>query len=227
MPGYAIKIETLEVGGLDMHVRSLLDRQQFSDPLGEAERAGISSATWPLFGLPWPSGYVLAGVMSTLELRSRRILEVGCGLGLASLVVQRRLGNITASDCHPLAKSFLAENLRLNDLPAMKFTTGDWCGPNPSLGQFDLIIGSDVLYERGLPKILSEFIERHSCAIMDVIIVDPDRGNRSAFNKCMDVLGFERSEVRLTQLPLTHEAIAVPYKGRILSYKRGERVTVF
>jgi hypothetical protein len=50
-PDYLVKFETLSLGGLDYRIRSLLDRQQFSDPDGAAERAGICSASWPLFGL--------------------------------------------------------------------------------------------------------------------------------------------------------------------------------
>ena len=61
MPGYETKQESIAVAGVDnLHIRSLLDRQQFADPLGLAERLGISSATWPLFGLLWPSGGQLA-----------------------------------------------------------------------------------------------------------------------------------------------------------------------
>ena len=75
--GYEVKIESILGNGASMQLRSLLDRQQFHDPLGEAERAGISSATWPLFGLLWPSGRVLAHAMQSFELDGKRILEVG------------------------------------------------------------------------------------------------------------------------------------------------------
>lgn len=68
-------------------MRSLLDRQQFHDPDGNAEALGISSATWPLFGLLWPTGRVLAHAMVSFELKGRRVLELGCGMALASLVV--------------------------------------------------------------------------------------------------------------------------------------------
>src|ERR1700712_3471807 len=40
--------------------RHPLDPQQFADADGSAERLGISSAGWPLFGLLWPSGARLA-----------------------------------------------------------------------------------------------------------------------------------------------------------------------
>ena len=86
MPGYQVKTETFAVGGVDTIVRSLLDRQQFSDPLGVAQRLGISSASWPLFGMVWPSALVLAAHMQRVPLGLRQVLEIGCGLALASLV---------------------------------------------------------------------------------------------------------------------------------------------
>lgn len=214
-PGYQVKIETIHGNGADMRLRSLLDRQQFHDPLGEAERAGISSATWPLFGLLWPSGQILAHTMFSFELEGKRILEVGCGLALASLVIHRRGGDITASDCHPLSAAFLQENLRLNLLPAMKYETGNWSCGNPALGQFDLIIGSDLLYDRDQPQSLSQFIDLHSAATVEVLIVDPDRGNQPRFKRNMAVLGYSHSEVRVRNLP-----DGTAYKGRLHSYHR-------
>ena len=214
-PPYELKFETVSGSGADLQLRSLLNRQQFHDPLGEAEREGISSSAWPIFGLLWPSGRVLAHAMQSFELEGRHILELGCGLALASLVVHRRGGDITASDCHPLAAAFLLENLRLNHLPAMKYQTGNWSRANPLLGRFDLIIGSDVLYDRSQPEILSQFIELHALPHTEVLIVDPDRGNRASFNRKMDALGYSRTETRIAELP-----DGGSYKGRLLQYLR-------
>ena len=211
---YEVKFETVSGIGDDIELRSLLDRQQFHDPLGEAEREGISSSAWPIFGLLWPSGRVLAHVMLTCELEGKRILELGCGLALASLVVHRRGGNITASDCHPLAADFLLENLKLNLLPAMKYQPGNWSRANPLLERFDLIIGSDVLYDRGQPEVLSQFIDEHLLAGGEVLIVDPDRGNRVSFNRKMDLLGYSHTETRISSLPGSGDK----YKGRLLRY---------
>ncbi|MDD5364276.1 MAG: methyltransferase domain-containing protein [Gallionellaceae bacterium] len=214
---YQVKIETLCLGGVDFDIRSLLDRQQYSDPDGVAERAGISSASWPLFGLVWPSARILAGIVQALPLVGRRVLEIGCGLGLASLVMRRRGADITASDLHPLAAAFMAENLRLNRLEAIAFRTGNWADADPDLGAFDLIVGSDVLYERDLPGLLADYIDRHSSPSVEVIIVDPDRGNRAAFNHRMAGLGYRHTETRAAAQLESGE----PYKGRILNYRRG------
>ena len=215
MPGYQVKIETLSVGGVDLQIRSLLDRQQFSDPSGEAARAGITSTDWPLFGMVWPSAQVLADAMLGFDLAHKRVLEVGCGLALASLVVQRRHGDITASDKHPLAGAFLQDNLHRNGLAPLRFVTSDWAITDSALGRFDVIIGSDVLYERQQPEALAGFIERHARPAMQVLIADPDRGNRSAFNRCMNRLGFEHREHKVAALPG-----GGAYKGRLLSYWR-------
>ena len=213
---YQLKFETVSGSGGDLQLRSLLDRQQFYDPLGEAEREGISSSAWPIFGLLWPSGRVLAHVMLSYALDGKRILELGCGLALASLVVHRRGGNITASDCHPLAADFLLENLKLNHLPAMKYQTGNWSRSNPQLGRFDLIIGSGVLYDRGQPEVLSQFIDLHAQPDAEVLIVDPDRGNRVSFSRKMDSLGYSHAETRISTLP----GDGGKYKGRLLSYRK-------
>jgi len=103
MPGYTTRRLTVRLGGHDYRIRALSDRQQFADPTGAAERAGISSALWCLFGQVWPAGRVLAEAMCSFDIAGKRILELGCGLGLSSLVLQRRHADVTASDHHPLA----------------------------------------------------------------------------------------------------------------------------
>lgn len=216
--GYAVKFQRVGVGGgADLQIRSLLDKQQFYDPLGIALDAGISSATWPLFGLVWPSAQKLADLMQTWELRGKRVLEVGCGLGLASLVIHRRQGDITASDCHPLTEIFLKANVLLNDLPPLQYETGNWGRVNKGLGMFDLLIASDVLYERSHPAQLSGFIQEHAAEGAEVLIVDPNRGNRSVFHKDMANMGFALTELIMNE-PL--EDLSA-YRGRLLHYKRG------
>lgn len=234
MPGYLVKHERIAIAGAaDLQIRSLLDRQQFSDPLGAALRLGISSAAWPLFGLLWPSSRHLAARMAVRPVcAGERILEIGCGLALASLVGHRRGADVTASDCHPLAASFLDHNLRLNGLPQLPYRHGHWTACGPALaplapsglqsvhGRYDLIIGSDLLYERDDSGSLARFISRHAQPASQVWIVDPNRGNRPAFNRQMQGLGFALREDRIDE-PATGDSAA--YKGRLLSYRRGAR----
>jgi len=231
MPGYLLKDERIAIAGAaDLWIRSLLDRQQFADPRGEAAAFGISSAAWPLFGLLWPSALQLAGRLATHPLvAGERILELGCGLGLASLVGHRRGADMTASDCHPLAGAFLAENLRLNGLPPLAYRHGDWAsvagapgppGHEPLRGRFDLVIGSDLLYERDDHGVLAGYIDRHATAQAPVWIVDPNRGNRSAFNRQMAAHGYDLVDTPIVQ-PASPRLDA--YRGRWLVYRRPAR----
>ncbi len=224
MSGYLTKQESIAVAGVaDLQIRSLLDRQQYSDPLGEAERAGICSAAWPMFGLLWPSGAHLAARMAQRPVSAgERILEIGCGLGLASLVGHRRGADMTASDCHPLAGAFMAENLRLNGLAQMNYRIGDWAATSAASalhvqGRFGLIMGSDVLYDRDASQALAGFIGRHAPAQSEVWIVDPDRGNRAAFSHSMRGMGYTLVDRRIVTAASDREAA---YSGRLLVYRR-------
>ncbi|NMM76663.1 methyltransferase [Acidovorax sp. SRB_24] len=225
MPGYLLKFESIAVRGVDnLAIRSLRDHQQFSDPLGAAQRLGISSAAWPLFGLLWPSGLHMAERMALHPVTpGERILEIGCGLALASLVAHRRGADVTASDCHPLAGDFLRENLRLNQMSPMPYRHGQWGVPADAgaagqvQGLFDLVLGSDLLYERDEDGTLARFIGAHTAPRGQVWIIDPDRGNRPAFTRRMAAQGFGLREERL-QRPA--EAGMAAYKGRVLVYGR-------
>lgn len=224
-PGYLTKQESIAVHGVpNLLVRSLLDKQQFYDPEDAALSLGISSAFWSLFGLLWPSGSRLAERLALRPVSTHeRILEIGCGLALSSLVGHRRGANITASDCHPLAGEFLRENLRLNKLSPMNYQHGHW-GQHSEQHQdpkvnsrFDLIIGSDILYERDEQGDLAHYINEHLEDHAEVWVVDPNRGNRAHFHRNMAAQGFSlREEV----LDISATETEAAYKGRMLTYLR-------
>ncbi len=210
-----VRYQTFEFDGTDIHVRTLRDKQQFEDNAQEAMRLGICSASWPMFGVVWDSGEVLARMMHTYDVKGLRILEVGCGIGLASIVLSARCSDVTASDYHPEANGYLQFNAKLNDLPPIAFVRTDWANTYPELGEFDLIIGSDVLYEQTHVELLSQFIERHAKPKCQVIFVDANRGWRGKFSKRMMALGYSH---------VPHAAITSQlkesYKGSVLNFSR-------
>lgn len=216
MSSLRFRYQTLEFGNADIHVRSLRDNQQFSDDDDIALKLGISSATWPLFGVVWASGEVLAHHMLNYEVAGLRVLEVGCGIGLASLVLNHRLADITATDYHPEAGNFLLENVKLNSGKHIPFMRTGWADPDSGLGKFDLIIGSDLLYERSHVETLSGFIEQHANTQCTVILVDPGRGHHAPFSKKMVTLGYTHSQFKPTETVYLEK----PFAGQILSYQR-------
>ncbi|WP_027362917.1 class I SAM-dependent methyltransferase [Desulfospira joergensenii] len=216
MPPLRIRYQTLEIGHVDIHIRTLWDHLQYEDAEGVAENLGISSAAWPFFGVVWPSGEVLAHCMLDYEIEGKRILEVGCGIGLASLVLNHRLADITATDYHPEVGGFLEKNVILNKGEKIPFVRAGWDDGENELGIFDLIIGSDLLYESGHVDILSGFIDLHARQQCDVVIVDPGRGLHARFSKKMKGLGYSHSRSK----PPATEYLEKPFKGWVLSYSR-------
>lgn len=217
MKNIELKHENIVVNNINYQISSLKDRQQFHDEGSIAHSLGISSATWPLFGVVWPASRILADTVCSMNLKNKRVLEIGCGIALSSIVLHKMGVNITASDYHPLAQQFLEANVLANNLLPIKYLTGNWETENSLLGQFDLIIGSDVLYEPAHAQLVSDFIYKHSAnKNVEVIIVDPNRRNRVKFTKKMDVLGFTHHFNRFNFL----EAGGNNCRGRILHYNR-------
>ena len=216
MPPLRVRYQTIEFENTDIHVRTLRDNQQYCDDDGAAEKLGISSATWPFFGVIWDSSLVLAHFIYDFDIFGKRILEVGCGIGLASLLLNNRLADITATDYHPEAGSFLVENTKLNHGNRIPFIQTGWEDEDSYLGMFDLIIGSDLLYERNHATILSGFIDQHAKAACEVVLVDPGRGNHAQFSKIMVKLGYSHSQSR----PDNTEYLIQPFRGQILRYNR-------
>lgn len=216
MGPYKTKLETVSVKGVSYQIQTLLDKNQFYDIQNKARNLGIHSNEWSYFGMLWPSAHVLAEEVTKYPLQGIKILEAGCGIGLASLVAQRQQADITASDFHPLVEEFLVENARLNGLPPISYKKADWGDRNTLLGQFDLIMGSDLVYDKKHPTLLSGFIDRHLKESGKVLLVVPGREHCSKFIKEMVELGFTKTEERFVY----PNREATTCRGRVLKFQR-------
>lgn len=225
---YETKRQSVEIhSDLTFTIKSLLNQQQFYDPDKRAERLGICSAAWPLFGMLWPSSIQLAlKLLQSPITEDHKILEIGCGLGIASLTAKMLGYNITASDRHPLAGEFLLKNASLNNLPEINFKHGQWGDVAiPSLndtnaplltGKFQHILASDILYEPNAAIEIAQFIHDYADDHCTIWIVDPNRGYHNHFSRALAQYHFNLDE----QSRLTEPVNNKPYKGRLLIYSR-------
>jgi predicted nicotinamide N-methyase len=211
-----LRYQTVEFGKTDIHLCTLRDKQEFHDPKGIAEERGISSASWPIFGVIWPSSLVLAHYINDYETGSKRILEIGCGMALSTLLLNKQLADITATDYHPEVGKFLQRNANLNDDKAIVYEQADWADKDDNLGLFDLIIGSDLLYEDSHTELLASFIEAHSKPVCEVIIVDPGRKRKSRLSSRMIDHGFSSNHHK----PIHTDYLDKEFKGHILKFAR-------
>ena len=217
MSDIRLRYTTLEIGNFDIHVRMLRDILQFRDNDGIAKKLGISSAAWPMFGVVWPAGEVLAKLMFDYHVDGKRVLEVGCGIALSSLVLSQRSADITATDHHPETEKFLVYNSELNGGRSIPFVRTGWADlTGNELGTFDLIIGADLLYESEHVDLLAKFINQHSRRHCDVIIVDPGRGFHAKFTTRMLSLGYSHIYEKLQNTNYLDKK----FIGWIMTYSR-------
>jgi predicted nicotinamide N-methyase len=97
----------------------------------------------PYWAELWPAATALAVALP--DVAGLRVVELGCGLGLPSLVAAARGADVTASDWAEDAIELLRENAARNGL-ALRAEVRDWREPWPE--RFDVVIAADVLYER-------------------------------------------------------------------------------
>lgn len=216
MTDLRLSYQTVEFGKTDIHLCTLRNNQEFNDPGGIAENLGISSASWPIFGVLWPSGLVLAHYIAEYKTGSKRILEVGCGMALSSLLLNKQCADITATDHHPEVQKFLQRNVSLNEGKAIAFERVDWNSKSDNLGLFDLIIGSDLLYEENHIESLANFIQKHSNPVCEVIIVDPGRGRKNKLISRMAAFGFTATQLK----PSHTDYLSKEFKGHIIKFER-------
>jgi predicted nicotinamide N-methyase len=130
----------------------------------------------PYWAEVWSSGVALAHDVSMRSLRGRRTLELGCGLGLPSIAAARAGGRVLATDWSPAAVLATAANAERNGAPVETLVSA-WDEPERIVARapWDLVLASDVLYERRNVDLLLDLLPRLVDARGLVLIADPGR----------------------------------------------------
>ncbi|HHJ52119.1 MAG TPA: methyltransferase domain-containing protein [Caldithrix abyssi] len=155
----------------------------------------------PYWAELWPSAIGLSRfLLDQPELvRGKQVLELGCGLGLTSLVLQTLApAELLITDYEPAALHWALENFRLNELTEPQTRLLDWRAPELT-ATFDRIVASDVLYEERFFLPLIKLVQRFLRPDGLLIIAEPGRPiARKFFDRLADA-GFIR-EQRIEQV---------------------------
>jgi predicted nicotinamide N-methyase len=138
----------------------------------------------------WESGLALAAALAGRDLAGMRVLELGCGLGLPSIVAALHGATVTASDRVPHALRFTEANATANGA-TLETIECDWAAPEPLLdrGPWDLIVAGDVLWAAGDVQPLIDLLPHLVADGGDVAIADPGRvtpGDLSLLEAALD-----------------------------------------
>jgi len=130
--------ETLSAGSVEL----TLLRPTAPDELID-EEAFADDEFLPYWAELWPASLALANALP--DVAGLRVVELGCGLGVPSLVAAARGAEVTATDWADDAIALLRENAAGNGL-TVTAEVRDWRDPWDE--RFDLVLAADVLYER-------------------------------------------------------------------------------
>jgi 2-polyprenyl-3-methyl-5-hydroxy-6-metoxy-1,4-benzoquinol methylase len=157
----------------------------------------------PYWAELWPSARILATRLAAQSGRGRRLLELGCGVGLCSLVAAAAGYQVVATDYYYDALEFVQANAWQNQVSGIETRLLDWRDLADDLGPFDVIVGADVLYERPYGELIAEAIARYLAPGGTAVVTDPGRRFASGFADVCRRRGLIVTEQDI--LPLTHD----------------------
>lgn len=154
----------------------------------------------PFWAELWPAAEGLAHWLEerTAWLKGKKVLELGCGLGLVGLVAGAAGAQVWQTDFAPLALELAARNATSNGLNLEQCLL-DWREWR-QLGQFDLVIGSDLFYEPTLHPDLFKTIDLNLVPNGIAIFSDPGREGGQAFLKLLKQQGWLVEETSQDQI---------------------------
>jgi predicted nicotinamide N-methyase len=102
---------------------------------------------FPLWAKLWKASWILADMLARKPVEAdAKLLEIGGGLGLVSIVAWAFGHRITLTEYNPDALQFARANAHLNDCVHLPTAKLDWNQPKLA-GQFDTIVASEVVYK--------------------------------------------------------------------------------
>jgi predicted nicotinamide N-methyase len=174
MDELALTEETIELGDRSLLITRPVDSESLLN-----DEAFDHEEFLPYWAELWPSGRALAEIVGERDLAGQRVVEVGCGLGLPSLSAALAGGDVLATDWSPDAIDLLRTNAERNGIKLEAEVVG-WANPEALVQRapFDLVLASDVLYERRNADELLELLPKLGD---EVLVADPSRPFTKSF----------------------------------------------
>ncbi len=154
------------------------------------DRTDLSQGEPPYWAELWASSVGLAQYLCKDNgLLGRRALEIGCGLGLAGIAAEKAGASVLLTDVNPDAVTFALHNARRNACRNVEARRLNWRFPALE-GMFDLILGSDVIYDLDNFGPIVQLIETRLAPRGRAIFSEPRRDIAHDFFDAMKESGF-------------------------------------
>jgi predicted nicotinamide N-methyase len=155
------------------------------------EQAFAQDEFLPYWAELWPAATALAAALP--DVAGLRVVELGCGLGVPSLIAAARGARVTATDWAADAIELLRRNADRNGL-VLHAEVRDW--RESWQERFDLALAADVLYER---RNVEPLIARIGELAPQALVGLAGRPYENAFIEATNGIEVARRVVRVTR----------------------------
>jgi predicted nicotinamide N-methyase len=174
---------------------------------------------FPLWAKIWKASWVLSGYLAELPPDvNQRLLEIGAGVGLVSIVATTFGHQITMTEYNSDALNFARANACLNNCPDLPIKKLDWNHPRIK-DQFDLIVAAEVIYDEASFPPLIRLFKSNLKPGGEIILASEIRASGK------DLFGLFKSDFDITvaKKTLRSETVAIPIVLLKMRSKIGSR----
>lgn len=183
------KLEKITIAGHVLEIEMVKDLNKYLDDI--ADYANGNEDLIPYWSEFWPSSLALANYLVKIknQLKGKKIIELGCGIGIIATILAIEGIDIVATDHQVLALDLTEKNVRRNSGNSITTRILDWRFPDID-EKFDVIIASDVVYEsrsiKPLINIFLSFLQKRG----SIYLAEPNRSVARPFFSSLRERGF-------------------------------------
>jgi SAM-dependent methyltransferase len=194
---YPVRVEHLRFGAHSVRLLVVDKLELFLDR--DALLRDADAAEPPYWAHLWTGSRALARQIAQRDdWRGKRVVDIGCGLGLLSVIAALQGAEVTAIDTATEAVSMTRANAELNGCGVSALQADLRQGVAEAL--FDHCLAADVSYDRGLQEALAAFLDRHLASGGIGWCAESVRTRDTAFREACEARRLRVSEIELSEI---------------------------
>lgn len=185
---YQLELVEQEIAGYTYQIYKIADIDAVLDEV--IAKSSSPDSNTPYWTELWPSAIALGEFLRDKDWSGKTVLGLGSGVGAAEMVARQQGANVIISDNKEDALRLAELNWIINFNESPQLLKLDWFQPNIT-GQFEILLASDVAYERRLFYPLIDTFLKLLKPDGEIYLSEPNRKIAEEFFDLLDKQGFE------------------------------------